>query len=328
MLLADAGNKHHEQTTAWLNEYKYVHVITWIHAVKIHICSLLVRPICRGRTRWGRARHPLSDWHFRPHLASYLGAMFGRKGMEKNLMHLWCNLCIFAASFPLHILKTSEFAEKRESWKQLALAWSRRKTPMKCWQANSLPKGFQSISLIRKVNASWYLWLRGWLDVSLAQHRFSLPEQISGLSWIHMVHHQHQIQMTLYHHRIQKLRSWPRLQALISSASCIRTTSERMPRCFCLETHVSVSLFEYQYEFTWEWIKATKRASSRCSLLSKSNHSNEVWTMCNIVLNYMIMNHESSFIHDAWTFGFVQRAKFVEVCLIQFHLETSHCRNL
>ena len=44
--------------------------------------------------------------------------MFGTAGK-------WCQIwCIF----PVAYFCTSEFAEKRESWKQLALAWSRRKT--------------------------------------------------------------------------------------------------------------------------------------------------------------------------------------------------------
>lgn len=101
--------------------------------------------------------------------------------------------------------------------------------------------------------------------------------------------------MTPYDQWIQKqLWSWPRLQALISSASCIRTTSERMPRCFCLKTRVSLSFSLGTNTSSHENASKQRRElgdiSRLCSLLSKSNHSNEVCTMSNIILNYMIVN--------------------------------------
>lgn len=63
--------------------------------------------------------------------------------------------------------------------------------------------------------------------------------------------------------------------------------------------------------------------SRLCSLLSKSNHSNEVCTMSNIILNYMIMNDHLFMMLENLGSCNVQKNGCRGICLIQFHLETS-----
>ncbi len=181
--------------------------------------------LCSGGEQ---ARRPLSDWHFRPHLASYLGPMFGSTG----------NWCIFTSKICWETweLKAacSCLKPKKHANKMLTTELFAERISYNFIHPQS--KMLHDNVFCIKLATSECLWLRDWLDVSLAQHRFSLPEQISGLTSEFTWKTSRESRF-----RFRLLRSWPRLQALISSASCIRTTSERMPRCFCLETNVDVS---------------------------------------------------------------------------------------